>query len=623
MPVTRFTHSVAAKADQSRAAIWDAGSMLPPESPLIMPKQDFHRAPPAMPLAVPRALAARRAFLIVGSGLIGIVASCALARPLSLDGFDFLDECMVLLSLALFAWIAFGFLNACAGLAVLLRARRRDTVAAALTMPSRTVAVLMPVYNEDVAAVGARIARMIASLGQVGGSALFDFFVLSDSHPEAEAAERALCHRLRTAGGSAVYYRRRPINTARKPGNIAEWVRRFGGAYEGMIVLDADSLMTGETMVRLATRLESDPQIGLIQTNPQLIGGRTLFARWQQFASTLYGPAASAGLAWWSGDEATFWGHNAILRVGAFAESCGLARLSGKEPFGGEILSHDMVEAVLLRRRGWRTQLMLLPAGSYEECPPTLVDHGVRDRRWCQGNLQHLRLLDIAGVHWVGRLQLLMGASAYLTSPLWLMLLALGLFQGMIRGTPLADVVSNGWLVALTGVLLFGSKAIALFWAAFDRRLVTTMGGWRSILLGVAADVPISIVAAPAIMASQCISLGEILAGQKSGWMPQRRDTDGIALGEAFDHYRWHMLLGLLFWIASFGDIGGAAWGLPVALGLLGAPFLATWTSRSDIGALAGRYGLFVAEPERGEQAGGAAGPATSSPLEPMVPLVA
>jgi membrane glycosyltransferase len=246
--------------------------------------------------------------------------------------------------------------------------------------------------------------------------------------------------------------------------------------------------------------------------------------------------------------------------------------------------------------------MMVMPAGSYEECPPTLVDHGVRDRRWCQGNIQHLRLLDMAGLHWISRLQLLMGASAYLTSPLWLLMLVLGLCQGTMIGTPMADAGSSGWLAALTIMLLFGGRAIALLWAAFDRGLVKTIGGWRAILMGVAVDVPLSIIAAPIIMASQCIAIGEIFAGRKSGWLPQRRDTDGIVMAEAFDHYRWHMLLGLLFWVASFSEIGGAAWGLPVALGLLGAPFFATLTSRADLGALAQHHGLFIAEPETAER---------------------
>lgn len=574
---------------------------LPPETPMAMPGQDFARAPFALPLAGSRQILWRRAFMIASSGLIGLIASCGVARPLALDGFDVIDQCLSLLSFALFAWIAFGFLNTCAGFVVMMRARRQQA-SPGFRLPEERIAVLMPVYNEDVAAIGSRLARMGASLRRAGAAHLFDFFILSDSNDESGADERAMCRRLRDVHGPAVYYRRRPINTARKPGNIAEWVGRFGGGYEAMIILDADSLMTGETMVRLATALEDEPRLGLIQTNPQLIGGRTVFARWQQFAGALYGPTASAGLDWWSGNEATFWGHNAILRTRAFAQSCGLPRLPGPEPFGGHIMSHDMVEAALLRRRGWATRMMILSAGSYEECPPTLVDHGVRDRRWCQGNLQHLRLLDAAGLHWISRLQLLMGVSAYLTSPLWLLMLLVGLCQGTMIGTPVADVAGSGWLVALTVLLLFGGKAIALLWAAFDRRLVDVMGGWRAILIGVAVDVPLSIIAAPVIMASQCIAIGEILAGRNGGWLPQRRDTDGIVLAEAFDHYRWHMLLGLAFWIASFSEIGGAAWGLPVALGLLGAPFFATVTSRADFGALAKRYGIFVAEPERAER---------------------
>jgi membrane glycosyltransferase len=597
----RLTLAKTAKPDPAMAGCWDARADLPPEQPLAMPEQDFERAPPAPSLAGSWPFLWRRGFMVVGSGLIGLIASCGVARPLALDGFDFVDQCLSLLSFALFSWIAFGFLNACAGFVVMMRARRQSA-AFDMRLPGERVAVLMPVYNEDVAAIASRLARMGTSLRRAGAAHLFDFFILSDSSAEAEVDERAMCRHLRDVHGPAVYYRRRPINTARKPGNIAEWVGRFGGGYEAMIVLDADSLMTGETMVRMASELEAEPRLALIQTNPQLIGGRTVFARWQQFAGALYGPVASTGLDWWSGNEATFWGHNAILRTRAFAESCGLPRLSGAEPFGGHIMSHDMVEAALLRRRGWATRMMILSAGSYEECPPTLVDHGVRDRRWCQGNLQHLRLLDAAGLHWISRLQLLMGASAYLTSPLWLLMLLVGLAQGTMIGAPIADSGSSHWLVALTVLLLFGGKAIALLWAMFDRRLVTVMGGWRAILIGVAVDVPLSIVAAPVIMATQCISISEILAGRKSGWLPQRRDTDGIALAEAFDHYRWHMLLGLAFWIASFSEIGGAAWGLPVALGLLGAPFFATVTSRADFGTLAQRYGIFVAEPERAEQ---------------------
>jgi membrane glycosyltransferase len=169
--------------------------------------------------------------------------------------------------------------------------------------------------------------------------------------------------------------------------------------------------MSGSAMVGMASIMETKPTVGLLQTVPNIIGADTFFQRWMQFSAYAYGPIASAGLLWWSGSEANFWGHNAIVRTRAFADCCGLPELPGKPPFGGLIQSHDMVEAALLRRRGWAVHMVLID-GSYEEYPPTVIDHAIRDRRWAQGNLQHLRLLDATGFHWTSRLHLLIGASA-------------------------------------------------------------------------------------------------------------------------------------------------------------------------------------------------------------------
>jgi len=574
---------------------------LPSQAPLAMPVQDFYRSPRQTHGAAPPPHWARRGFLVAGSGLIGFGASLGIAALLALDGYDALDQVLALLSLLLFAWIGFGLLTAGAGLIVSIRDRNK--VVRAYPAPSRQVAmsrqvaILVPVYNEDIAAVGRRIARMAADLVRTEAQSLFHFFILSDSSAAAEAAERAEVRQLRRPGGCEVFYRRRPVNEARKPGNIADWVRRFGGAYESMIVLDADSRMSGEVMVRLAAELEADDTVGLIQTNPQLTAARSLFARWQQFSVAFYGPIFSAGLCWWSGDEATFWGHNAIVRVRAFAESCGLPSLRGPAPLGGAIMSHDMVEAALLRRRGWRTRMMVLRSGTYEESPPTLIDHAIRDRRWCQGNLQHLRLLDACGLHWISRLQLLMGASSYLTSPLWLLLLGIGAIESLRLGGPIASTETPLWLIVVTATLLFGTKLFALVWAIFDRALVRSLGGWRCVLLGMLVEIPLSILVAPIMMASQCLSIIEILSGKQSGWRPQRRDTDGLGLVEAFEYYAPHVLLGLPFWLLSMGDLGTGIWQLPVTIGLLGSPFIASWTSRADWGATLARHGVFAADP--------------------------
>src|SRR6202042_2078774 len=221
-----------------------------------------------------------------------------------------------------------------------------------------------------------------------------------------------LALRERTGGDARIFYRRRPRNTARKSGNIAEWMRRFGGAYQQFLILDADSLMPGETLVRLVGAMERHPDVGLAQTLPIIPGASTLFARMQQFAGRVYGPLIAHGIAWWHGAEGNYWGHNALIRTRAFAEQAGLPELRGRRPFGGHIMSHDFVEAALLRRAGWSVWMVPALAGSYEEGPPNVPDMAIRDRRWCQGNLQHMAVLPARGLYWLSRMHMLVGIGS-------------------------------------------------------------------------------------------------------------------------------------------------------------------------------------------------------------------
>jgi membrane glycosyltransferase len=540
-------------------------------------------------------MAHRRLLLLVSTLVLALVAAHEMAQPLAADGLDLLDFGFLALFFGLFAWITFGFLGALAGFFVTLRGRGTPDWTARGRLPDTLNAVLVPVYNEDIEAVCDRLAAMSASLAAENAANWFDFFLLSDSGAALEAAEVAAYLRLRDVSAARVFYRRRPENVARKPGNVADWLRRFGGAYPHMVVLDADSLMSGGAMIRLAVAMEDRPSVGLIQTVPTIINGRTFFARWHQFAATAYGSIASAGLQWWSGAEATFWGHNAIVRTRAFAESCGLPTLTGPEPFGGHILSHDMVEAALLRRRGWEVHMANLPQGSYEEFPPTLVDHSIRNRRWCQGNLQHVRLLHASGFHWVNRLQLLMGASAYLTSPLWLMLLVVGLIEP-VRGHYLdaLAVMPSGWLIALTVMLLLGPKLIAFGWLAADRQRRAAFGGLPRLVATMLIEVPLSTLVAPITMLSQTMAIIDIVRGRSAGWTPQRRDANGMTLGEALIVYRWHVAIGALFGLAMLADVDGAYWALPITVSLLLAPLTASITSRHDLGDWLQRHGLFV-----------------------------
>ncbi len=341
------------------------------------------------------------------------------------------------LLLAICAW----FVNAAVGLTILLRGKGIDPVCpdGPTPAPQARTALLMPLYHEDAEAAVGRMARMERSLSALGAARNFDLFVLSDSRKDDVAqAEWSAVQSLRETAQCPVYYRRRIENHERKVGNLSEWVRRFGSAYDYMVVADADSSMSGATLLKLVDAMERHPGVGLIQTTPTIVGATTLFSRASQFAVKLYGRIAGAGLAWWCGSEATYWGHNAIIRVEAFAACAGLPKLKGRKPFGGHVMSHDVVEAALLRRGGWAVHLAADLPDSHEETPPSLADFMVRERRWAQGNLQHLALVTAPGLHWVSRIQFMMGAMAYLASPLWLLsVMGLLLVRSGPQGYPL------------------------------------------------------------------------------------------------------------------------------------------------------------------------------------------
>ena len=285
---------------------------------------------------------------------------------------------------------------------------------------SRT-ALLVPIYEEDVAAVFLRIGVMLRSLARLGPCNDIELHVLSDTRtPSTAAAEEAAARRAAaTDPGCPVRYRRRDANTGRKAGNIAEFLDRHGDRFDFAIVLDADSLLTGEAVRRLIRTMEASPRIGLLQTVSYAAGRTTLFARIQQFAIRLYAPLALRGLHFWQGPEGSYWGHNAIFRVAPFKAHCRLPILPGRPPLGGEILCHDVVEGALLARAGWEVHLLPDFGGTWEEMPTNTVDLLARERRWCQGNLQHMRLLAWPGLKAASRAHLAFGIGGYLVVPVW------------------------------------------------------------------------------------------------------------------------------------------------------------------------------------------------------------
>jgi membrane glycosyltransferase len=539
-------------------------------------------------------------------------------------GLTSLEVLILVLYLLLVGWIAFSFVIALAGFVSVMRGGARalgiEEKGSLPTLLKRT-ALLVPAYNESPPHLFARIEAIYRSLAECHEDALahFDFFILSDTtDPEIWIAEEIqfLELRKRTGASGKFFYRHRPVNEGRKAGNIADWVRRFGGEYEQMIILDADSLMSGETLVRLVAAMERNPRVGLIQTLPVIVNGNTLFARVQQFAGRLYGPILAHGLGWWHGTEGNYWGHNAAIRVRAFAERAGLPVLRGRKPFGGSIMSHDFVEAAMMRRGGWAIHMAPMLSGSYEECPPSLTDYALRDRRWCQGNLQHLAVLPARGFHWVSRLHLLTGIGAYVTAPLWLAFLLVGLLLSLqarfVRPEyfapgftlfpqwPVQDPVRAAQVFAGTLGLLLAPKLLGYLTVFRDKVLRHGCGGAFRSFLSVLLETVISGLVAPILMLLQTAAVLQILLGKDAGWRAQRRDDSTMPIGESFRRYRWHTLFGLLFAAAAYTVSPPLLlWMTPVIVGWLFAVPVAALTARPGWGRALRRIGLLWIPEER------------------------
>ena len=585
-----------------------------------MPIQALDGAPGAARAPARSAASARLAGLILATLLLTLMALVPVYRVLSVDTIGPLDVLILALVALLFAWTAFSFLSGLAGFLVGLAGApcalgiEPDGPPPALV--SRT-AVLLPIYNETPRPVFARLQAICKSIEAAGAGAHFDVFVLSDSSDAAiRAGEYGLFLRLRArlSGPTPLYYRHRPHNRARKAGNIADWVRRFGGAYDHMVVLDADSLMDGDTLARLAAAMERAPDVGLIQTAPVIVNRHTLFARAEQFASRLYGGMLAGGVAWWSGSEGNYWGHNAILRVAAFAQQAGLPQLGGRKPFGGDIMSHDFVEAALLRRAGWRVCMAPGLGGSYEESPPTLAALLARDRRWCQGNLQHIQVLAARGLHWINRFHLLRGVSAYLAAPLWLGLLAsaaaLALhpawgvrpgaaINGLVAARPF-DLAAAGAVFAAAVGFLLAPKLLAygLMLCSPDER--RRFGGAGLAAVNLLAETLLSTLIAPLIMLSHTRSLVAILAGRDSGWAAQAREETGPSLMRVARLHAAETGLGLALALAAMASSPRAfLWMAPVIAGLILAIPLSAALASARLGRAALRAGLLLTPDEQ------------------------
>jgi len=592
------------------------------------------RAPQTWESANPdRHLMLRRVLLLVLVALGAIIGTDYMIDIMPQHGRDWAERGLLALFAILFAWVSAGFWTAVLGAWVMLRGHDRHAVTnvlrgeggTATIEPEARTAVIMPICNEDVPTVFAGLRATCESLARTGFGERFDFFVLSDTNdPDARAAEQAawtqLTDALRLAGEPIrVHYRWRVHRTHRKAGNVADFCRRFGADYRYMIVLDADSVMSGDCLSSLVRMMEAHPDTGIIQTAPRAAGHETIHARILQFCSRVYGPLFTTGLHYWQLGESHYWGHNAILRMAPFIAHCALPPLPGKTSLSGGVMSHDFVEAALMRRAGWKVWIAHDLEGSYEQVPPNLLAELGRDRRWAHGNLQNSRLVFEPGLHPVHRTVFLTGVLAYLSSPFWLafLLLSTVLFAThshlvptyfvepyqLFPIWPTANFKLMLTLFGLTAVLLLAPKVISLV-TIIVRGQAPRYGGAPKLLLSALLEFLHSVLLAPVRMLFHTQFVLVALTGLKLDWKSPPRDDTATGWGEALRRHGLHTLLALAWIGAILVSAATFQWWLsPVLAGLLLAIPLSAWTSRSAPGRWLARRGVFLIPEEMAQPA--------------------
>jgi len=529
---------------------------------------------------------------------------------------------LLVLYTLLILWISTSFWTATLGFWCLIWGGDKRSItklapsAASDSKPALT-ALAMPIYNEDPVRVFAGLRAIYQSLRETGRADEFELFILSDTRdPDTWMQEEANWYRMCRdfdAHGK-IFYRNREKNIARKSGNIEDFCRRWGGRYRYMIVLDADSLMAGETLTKMVDLMEAHPRVALIQSPPLPVNHRSLFARILQFASSLYSDIFIAGINFWQLSGSNYWGHNAIIRMQPFVQHCGLPKLPGREPFGGEILSHDFVEATLLREAGWEVWLAGDLKGSYEELPPTLIDYAKRDRRWCQGNLQHLRMVFARGFSGLSRLYFLMGIMSYLSSPLWLLFLVLTGFEAYVQsqtmpvyffGDNIFPVWPESYTVEMTTVLLVTLAMLFLpkFWSFLlllaRPKMLKSYGGVMRAALSVFFESVFSMLTAPVLMLYQSKFVVAILLRRSVGWPPQNRGDHRLSFREARQAHGGQTLTGLAAGWLSYEYVPDFfLWLIPVLAGLVLAIPISMVSSSAKVGLLARKLGFFMTPEE-------------------------
>ena len=573
--------------------------------------------------ALPRIRRGWRLFVFYSSAVLltGLV-SMLFADLLWRNGWSASSTVLLVLFVILFLFVAIGAMHGVYGFFLRIFGTRRRITALenyrAQNIDGTSTAIVFPVYNENAVRVYEGLRATYESLAKTGQLDRFDFFILSDSTDpdkwvEEERRWYDLVRDLDALG--KIYYRRRLFNDARKSGNVRDFLNAWGRRYRYFLCCDADSVMRGETLVDLVKLMESHPTVGMIQTVPALVNAESLFGRIQQFANRLYAPVFIAGLNYWALDLGNYWGHNAIIRTEPFMQYCDLPQLPGRKPFGGQILSHDFVEAALMLRENWEVWFAYDLEGSYEEAPQALIENAQRERRWCQGNLQHSLVLFAKGLRGVSRLHLILGICGYLAGPLWLaFLLTFNWIRAYQKFSGLSDISVRAfnpylanWSSTAHALLVFIicmvvimlPKFLALVDLAHDWPRRRAYGGLARATAGVVGETIFSTLHAPLLMLWHTRFVLTNLFGISVGWNPQKRAADGTTWLYALQRHWGHVLIGVV-WGAFMWQLEPAMfwWFTPVLAGMVLSVPISVLTSRRSLGARAKSLGLFLTPEE-------------------------
>ncbi|MBF0490073.1 MAG: glucans biosynthesis glucosyltransferase MdoH [Candidatus Omnitrophica bacterium] len=564
-----------------------------------------------------RVLTLRRSSFFILVAVSTYIAGSTFETILGAGGLSTLSRIIIGIFVCLFGWISFNFWTVIFGFVVALCKMDHEFPLpqdAQSIAPQTRTALIMPVYNEEMARIYSALRATYESLKATGQLENFDIFILSDSVANdsilmEETAWSELCRDV--DGFGRIFYRRRKVRRHKKSGNVSDFCRRWGSQYKYMIIFDADSLMEGDLLVRMVNVMEAREDIGILQTAPLAANQISLVSRLQQFASHVYGPLFFAGLRFWQLDESGYWGHNAIVRMDPFMKYCALPHLSGKPPFGGEILSHDFVEAALMRRAGWGVWLAYELEGSYEELPPSLFEELERDRRWCQGNIQHLRLMFMKGFSFGHRILFLNGNLFYFSSFLWLLLLLLmtahavaNFFHTVVYFSgertlfphwPNQHPDLSAHLLMVTALFLLLPKILSVFLISLSSKKAATFGGVIRLTASVLLETIFSTLLAPLRMIFHAWYVVLNLLGQKLIWKTQSRHSQKTSFAQAFSAY-WPSMTGALIWAIVAYAVNKTLfwWVSTIVIPLFFAVPISVFCSYPSLGLFFRKHGFFL-----------------------------